>query len=473
MKSSILVSAGMALATASTVILLATQSMTIMLLSIIVTCYILLATVSSVVLMGWTMGLFESIFFSLVVGLGSDFVLHLALAYVSAQVVGGCKEDRAKHALCHMGPSIFASSSTTLVTAFVMTCSEILTTEKFATVLILTMIHSTVGGCFFFLVLCLCFGPQYQVAPLPASRTNTTTTFNMNTAKPKILLRADSETPLKVDPETPSNGMKCVKFGLAVVAFMALALVGFETWKDGNAQQSNSVSAFVGGTFEKVGNGICEGQPSSSPSFLPQLLDGLIFKFIDDEPTQELCQTTCSGVGGPGFRGYNYVIENEDTDCVCYFDDGLVPDCPRNDVGSHGWSSSKPASPASFLCAKSELGFAFGPISDEVYALTFGTKAECYRAVNSYVGKSGKTKGSGNNRKSGKGHGKSGKGYYKSGLSFVDEGFCRDSDSQNYDAVWFILADFSSRLMTARSPALVSARPSAKAPPHTTLTLST
>ena len=185
MKSSILVSAGMALATASIVILLATQSMTIMLLSIIVTCYILLATVSSVVLMGWTMGLFESIFFSLVVGLGSDFVLHLGLAYVSAQVVGGCKEDRAKHALSHMGPSIFASSSTTLATAVVMTCSEILTTKKFATVLILTMIHSTVGGCFFFLVLCLCFGPQYQyqVAPLPASRTDTTTTFNVNTTK--------------------------------------------------------------------------------------------------------------------------------------------------------------------------------------------------------------------------------------------------------------------------------------------------
>ena len=231
MKSSILVSAGIALAIASMVILLATQSMTIMMLSIISTGYILLATISSVVLMGWTMGLFEAIFFSLVVGLGSDFVLHLALAYVSAQVVGGCKEDRAKHALCHMGPSIFGSSSTTLATAFVMTFSEVLTTKKFATVLVLTMVHSTVGGFFFFLVLCLCFGPKYQVAPLPATSPQGS---NMSAEKVEQTAAhgeslADSESSLKVcvDPETPSNGAKYVKFGLAVAAFLAFALVGF------------------------------------------------------------------------------------------------------------------------------------------------------------------------------------------------------------------------------------------------------
>lgn len=167
--SSIFVSAGIALLVASTVILLATKSLTIMLTSIIATCYILLATISSVVMMGWTKGLFESIFFSLVVGLGSDFVLHVGLAYVTSKV-GGCKEERAKYALLHMGPSIFASSSTTLATAFVMTFSEILTTKKFATVLILTMIHSTVGGCLVFLVLCLCFGPQDQPKQSPANK---------------------------------------------------------------------------------------------------------------------------------------------------------------------------------------------------------------------------------------------------------------------------------------------------------------
>ena len=48
-------------------------------------------------MLGWTKGLFESIFFSLVVGLGSDFVLHVGLAYVTSKV-GGCKEERAKYA---------------------------------------------------------------------------------------------------------------------------------------------------------------------------------------------------------------------------------------------------------------------------------------------------------------------------------------------------------------------------------------
>ena len=107
----------------------------------------------------------------------------------------------------------------------------------------------------------------------------------------------------------------------------------------------------------------------------------------------------------------------------------------------------------------------FGPISDDVYALTFGTKAECYRAVNSYVGKSGKTKGSGNNRKSGKGHGKSGKGYYKSGLSFVGEGFCRDSDNQNYDAVWFIFAGLLESSHDGKEPGLGLCEAKCKSPP--------
>ena len=208
------------------------------------------------------------------------------------------------------------------------------------------------------------------------------------------------------------------------------------------------------GTFEKVDDGLCVGQ-----SFLPFPLfyDGLIFKFIEDEPTQDLCQTTCSGVGGPGFRGYNYVIENEDIDCVCYFDDGLVPDCPRNDVGSHSGWSSKPASPASFVCAKSELGLAFGPISG---ASTFGTNAECYRAVNSYGGKSGKSKGSGYSGY----HGKSGKGYYKSGLSFEGEGFCRDSSNKNYDAVWFILAGLDDG-KDGKEPGLGLCEAKCKSPP--------
>ena len=185
------------------------------------------------------------------------------------------------------------------------------------------------------------------------------------------------------------------------------------------------------GTYNFVGDGFCE-QGSSFP--FPLLYEGLIFKYetsLGGTAAFDRCESTCSRVGGPGFRGFNYIEDYEYVDCVCYFDDGHVPDCPRNIF----FESASLA----FLCAKSELGIAVGPITD--VDTTFGTKgttAKCYSAENSYWGKSGKTKGSGYSGY----HGKSGKGYYKSSLSLVDDGpgFCRDSEDDNYDAVWFVLA---------------------------------
>ena len=110
----------------------------------------------------------------------------------------------------------------------------------------------------------------------------------MNTTKPKILLRfdsvqwsvtsaeeveveptaargeeslADSESEpssLGVDPEAPSSKRKYARFALAAVAALALGVgigVGFETGEDGSAQQSNSASAYAGGSTSGWGSG--------------------------------------------------------------------------------------------------------------------------------------------------------------------------------------------------------------------------
>ena len=211
-------------------------------------------------------------------------------------------------------------------------------------------------------------------------------------------------------------------------------------------------------TFESVGEGFCEG----SEFIVPLLYEGLIFNFETPSGSLELCKSACSGVAGPGFRGFNYVMDEALIDCVCYFDDGLVPDCPRNDFLSHsGWSSEAP-SPVSFVCAKSELGIAAGPIEDAVPL--FGIKTECYRSVNSYGGKSGKSKGSGYSGHSGY-HGKSGKGYHESGLSLVDEGFCRDTEDNNYDAVWFVVAGLVETPHDGNAPLLGLCEAKCNSPP--------
>ncbi|EJK77745.1 hypothetical protein THAOC_00401, partial [Thalassiosira oceanica] len=118
-------------------------------------------------------------------------------------------------------------------------------------------------------------------------------------------------------------------------------------------------------------------------------------------------------------------------DCACHYDDGLVPDCPSSDDDSFPIRRN-------FVCAKTEEGVAVGPISGfdrspPDYIDVFGN-AKCFSAVDSYGGKSGKAKGYGH------GAGAKGKSGKSGGLSFFDEGFCRDFEGENYDAVWFFLA---------------------------------
>ncbi|EJK47176.1 hypothetical protein THAOC_34125 [Thalassiosira oceanica] len=273
---------------------------------------------------------------------------------------------------------------------------------------------------------------------------------------------------LEVDPETPSNRSRTVKVGIAATLFASLGLgvgLGVGSVKSRSNAQSKSASAVSAsangssngssgfgsgvpydcggksgkskggsgytGSFEKVGDGYCLGD-----FLFPISYDGLGFEF-EGVSSVELCESTCSAIGGPGFRGYSFLEGDSEVDCVCHYDDGLVPDCPDK-----SWSST-PDLWVSFICAKTESGVAVGPISDytntPIPGVTpgFGSRAtppaQCFSAVDSYGGKSGKAKGYGHGAGA---RGKSG----KSGLSFFDEGFCRDSKGDNYDAVWFFLA---------------------------------
>ena len=62
---------------------------------------------------------FESILFSILIGVGVDFVLHFAHAYTSHRGIVS-KEKRTLHALLRMGPSVLGSAFTTLSTALIM-----------------------------------------------------------------------------------------------------------------------------------------------------------------------------------------------------------------------------------------------------------------------------------------------------------------------------------------------------------------
>jgi predicted RND superfamily exporter protein len=147
-----------ALTGAASVIFLSSRSFMMTLFGSISIMYVLFATIACLIGMGWELGFLESICIAILIGLSCDFVIHLGHAYTFYEG-SRPRTERSKYALVHMGPSILASAATTVAAALIMLFTEISFFRKFATVLFLTILHSTIAGFIVFIVFTDTFGP--------------------------------------------------------------------------------------------------------------------------------------------------------------------------------------------------------------------------------------------------------------------------------------------------------------------------
>lgn len=92
------------------------------------------------------------------IGISCDFVIHLGHAYASP-IGSVSSSERTKHALLVMGPSILASSFTTIAASVIMLFTIIQFFVQFAQILMFTMILATLASIIIFLTLTDCFGP--------------------------------------------------------------------------------------------------------------------------------------------------------------------------------------------------------------------------------------------------------------------------------------------------------------------------
>ena len=74
--------------------------------------------------MGWSLGIGESIAAVILIGLSVDYCVHLANAYIEAPAHMTTREARAQHALMIMGVSITASAVTTIISGRNISCSH-------------------------------------------------------------------------------------------------------------------------------------------------------------------------------------------------------------------------------------------------------------------------------------------------------------------------------------------------------------
>lgn len=147
-----------AVAFSAVVVLISSRSFALMLFSGICVTYVLAATTSSLVGFGWDLGFLESICFAILIGISCDFVIHFGHAYIHK---GGNESRfvRTKYALLHMGPSILAAAVTTFSAATVMLFCTVTFFTKFALILLMTVIHATVGSFVVYIVFADSFGP--------------------------------------------------------------------------------------------------------------------------------------------------------------------------------------------------------------------------------------------------------------------------------------------------------------------------
>ena len=101
----------------------------------------------------------ESVCFAILIGISCDFVIHFSHAYIHFKGFLS-RYDRTKYAIIHMGPSILAAAFTTFSAAAAMLFCKVTFFQKFATILIFTILHATIGSFVVFLVLNVTIGPS-------------------------------------------------------------------------------------------------------------------------------------------------------------------------------------------------------------------------------------------------------------------------------------------------------------------------
>ena len=159
-----LMAVGVSLACSFGVLFITTLNIVISIYAIVSIGCILVSTVGTLALLGWDLGIFESVTIAIAVGLSVDFTVHLGVAYRLCREVS--RTERTMFALNHMGPAITMAALTTFVAGSMMMPATILTYVQLGVFLMLIMTYSWVFANFFFLPVCAIMGPQHRFAQI-------------------------------------------------------------------------------------------------------------------------------------------------------------------------------------------------------------------------------------------------------------------------------------------------------------------
>ncbi len=139
-------------------LIVATTNVYVGFLATIIIAVITSSVLGIIPLIGWKLGVLESLNLTLVVGLAVDYVVHLAEGYMELT-----RENRlvkVKHTLGHIGISVFSGACSTLGASIFMLAAKIVFFFKFGIFIFCTISFSILFSLFLFTALLSLVGPE-------------------------------------------------------------------------------------------------------------------------------------------------------------------------------------------------------------------------------------------------------------------------------------------------------------------------
>merc|ERR1711916_101603 len=140
------------------IILLSTGNWIMAFVSIFTILSIASAILGTMVMMGWKLGIIESVIVTVIIGLAVDYIVHLANSYMEAPAK--TRFERTQHALTEMGISVLSASITTVGSALFLTGAVVVFFVQFGIFLALTIFYSALFGFFLLPVILFYVGPE-------------------------------------------------------------------------------------------------------------------------------------------------------------------------------------------------------------------------------------------------------------------------------------------------------------------------
>ena len=140
------------------IMLIATQNIIVTSFAIISVIFIVSNITAVMVLQGWELGVPESVAIVIVIGFSVDHVVHLAAHFVHSPFYSN--DAKATEALADMGISIFSGAITTMGSGVFLFGGTIIFFQKFALVILTTVLFSLLYSLIYFMAVLHSCGPS-------------------------------------------------------------------------------------------------------------------------------------------------------------------------------------------------------------------------------------------------------------------------------------------------------------------------